>query len=153
MALSQASNKLSTLLGSANLNPFQKKSATRGSVSACITRSIEKRKWEEIQNAETALLRELQEMFWAGVRRELVEIIRTLKAWRDDDALKDVELEEEKDCEICGFDTFIDQVSESSREFAVDYGAPPSASSFPLFAHWRLLPVLIGAQLRRRLAG
>lgn len=127
MAFAQGYSKLSALLSNGNLIPFR--SVVQGSVSTCITGSVEKRKWEEIQHAETALTRELQNMFWTGVQRELVEIIRTLRYWRDGDTLKDVELEEEKDYDICGFDTFLDQVSESSREFAVEYGE--SSPKFP----------------------
>ncbi|KAK3326732.1 hypothetical protein B0H66DRAFT_449385, partial [Apodospora peruviana] len=67
-------------------------------------------------------------MYWMGVRRELTHAIRTIKAWRDiDSTLEDDGLEdEEQEVEISGFDTFLDSVSESSREFAVQYATEKS---------------------------
>ncbi|KAK3389152.1 hypothetical protein B0H63DRAFT_499379 [Podospora didyma] len=98
--LSKLTNKIT------NLNLFNQPSG-----SICLTSTNARPQWEEVPDAASAL----------GIRRELVEVIRTLKAWQHAD-LRDVELKEEKDgVEICGFDTFLDQVSESSREFAVDY--------------------------------
>ncbi|KAK0722628.1 hypothetical protein B0T26DRAFT_228208 [Lasiosphaeria miniovina] len=100
----------------ANLNPFNQLSD-----SICLTSTNTRPQWEEVPEAASALVRELEQLYWDGIRRELIEVIRTLKAWQHAD-LRDVELNEEKDgVEICGFDTFLDQVSESSREFAVDY--------------------------------
>ena len=77
--------------------------------------------WAEIGAAQDVLLLELQAMFWDGVQRELKEIIRTLREWRSEE-LKDIVLEDEKNENIYGFETFIDQVIESSREFSVQYG-------------------------------
>ncbi|KAH7128561.1 hypothetical protein B0J11DRAFT_567153 [Dendryphion nanum] len=76
-----------------------------------------KKEWKEIDNAAVALLPEVQKLYWNGVERELRDIISTLKAWEQLDP-DGVTLEEEKSDEIYGFDTYIDQVSESSREFA-----------------------------------
>jgi hypothetical protein len=82
----------------------------------------ERLEWHEVGSANhEMLITKLQHMYWLGVRRELMEIVRTLKEWRDDE-LKDVALDDEKDHKIYGFDTFIDQVSEVSRGFAVEYG-------------------------------
>ena len=92
------------------------------------------REWELIPNAPSTLLPELKSMYWAGVRRELVQIIRTLKAWREIEADEGGgELEEEGGDKICGFDTFLDSVSESSREFAVRYGELPPLTSGPFY--------------------
>ena len=100
-----------------SLNPFNQPSG-----STCLTSTNARPKWEEVPEAASSLVRELEQLYWEGIRRELVEVIRTLKEWQNAD-LSGVELKEEKDgVEICGFDTFLDQVSESSREFAVDYG-------------------------------
>jgi hypothetical protein len=99
------------------LDPFRKKSAaSSGHIS-----SGSKREWEKIPNAQEALLPELQKMYWNGIRRELIRIILTLKAWQHSD-FRDMELKDENDNEIYGFDTFLDQVNESSREFALQYG-------------------------------
>jgi hypothetical protein len=99
------------------LNPLRKKSAASGAHIS----SGRKREWKKIPNAQEALLLELQKMYWNGVRRELIHVILTLKAWQHPD-FRDVELEDEKDKDIYGFDTFLDQVNESSREFALQYG-------------------------------
>ncbi len=89
-----------------------------------------KLQWAKIGAAQGALLPELEAMFWDSVRCELKEIIRTLRGWQGAD-LGDVKLEDEESDEIYGFDTFIDQVSESSREFSVEYGSyRPCSSSF-----------------------
>ena len=78
--------------------------------------------WTEIGAAQDVLLLELQAMFWDGVQHELKDMIRTLREWRSEE-LKDVGLEDEKNENIYGFDTFVDQVIESSREFSVQYGS------------------------------
>ena len=76
---------------------------------------------KEVANASTALLPKLQEMYWSGVERELRDIILTLKAW-EHRYFDSIVLDDEKDAKIYGFDTFIDQVNETSRELAVLYG-------------------------------
>ena len=78
------------------------------------------RKWTTIPDPHQALLEELQQLYWNGVRRELIDIIFTLKTWQHDDFEK-VALSDETDQEIYGFDTFLDQVIESSRDFASQY--------------------------------
>jgi hypothetical protein len=80
-----------------------------------------KAEWEEIAHASEALLPEIQKIYWSGVERELRDVILTLKTWRQP-AFANIMLEDEKDDEIYGFDTFIDQVNETSRELAVMYG-------------------------------
>ena len=77
-------------------------------------------KWTSVTNPRQALLQELQQIYWNGVRRELIEIIFTLKTWQHADFDK-VALSDETDQEIYGFDTFLDQVIESSRDFALHY--------------------------------
>ena len=77
--------------------------------------------WTPIPNPQQALLRELKKLYWDGVRRELIDIIFTLKTWQHEDFEK-VALSDETDEEIYGFDTFLDQVNESSRDFALQYG-------------------------------
>ena len=77
-------------------------------------------KWTSVPNPQQALLQELQRLYWNGVRRELIEIIFTLKTWQHADFDK-VALTDETDQEIYGFDTFLDQVIESSRDFALHY--------------------------------
>ncbi|KAH8591655.1 hypothetical protein B0O99DRAFT_267996 [Bisporella sp. PMI_857] len=110
------SNQIATLR--AYIKPLGKKLAA--SQEYITSSDYEPSKWKDIPNAQMSLLPELQKMYWGCVRQELVNILLTLKAWRHPDCL-DVELEDERDSEIYGFDTFIDQVNESSRDFAVQY--------------------------------
>lgn len=62
----------------------------------------------------------LESLYWEGIRRELENIIDTLRQWQESD-LSGVSLEEEIDNCIHGFDTFLDQVNGDSREFAALY--------------------------------
>ena len=103
---------------SAHLNPFQNAS-TKGS-SSHISQGI-KAEWQAIPNGRDELLPQLQRMYWNGIRRELIDVISTLRAWQLQGA-QDVVLDNEEDEEIYGFDTFLDQVNEHSRDFAVMYG-------------------------------
>ena len=135
MAAPQSSGPLAAVLGGIRSISFGQKSKNapvQGSSSlSAATMSSRARDWEEIPNADAVLLDELRGMFWAGVRRELTQVIRTLKAWSGPE-LNDVELDGECDADIGGFETFLDQVSASSRDFAVQYGRPsfrPYASS------------------------
>ncbi len=81
-----------------------------------------KASWTPVGPGDTALLPELEKLYWDGVRGELENIIRTLKAWQQAE-LADVTVTDPADDFIHGFDTFIDQVAEESREFALRYGA------------------------------
>jgi hypothetical protein len=79
------------------------------------------RKWETIGAGEDYLLSEMRSVYWAGVRRELEDILLTLKQWQQEE-YADVTLEEEKDEQwIHGYDTFIDSISEVGREAAERY--------------------------------
>ncbi len=114
-------NSTKTLLGHAKL--ARTRALARAVRSLRITDGNKKKlDWAEIGAAQDVLLLELQAMFWDGVQRELKDMIRTLREWRSEE-LKDVRLEDEKNETIYGFDTFIDQVIESSREFSIQYGS------------------------------
>ncbi len=114
-------NSTKTFLGHAKL--ARTRALARAVHSLRITDGNKKKlDWTEIGAAQDALLLELQAMFWDGVQHELKDMIRTLREWRSEE-LKDVGLEDEKNENIYGFDTFVDQVIESSREFSVQYGS------------------------------
>lgn len=84
-------------------------------------------KWQPVKGpVQESLLQELQKMYWAGVKRELGHIILSLKKWQTPDYAS-VILSDEQDDFIHGFDTFVDQVSETSREFAERYEKRVSA--------------------------
>jgi len=79
-------------------------------------------KWTKINgHVQETLLSEMQKMYWDGVKRELTQILLTLRKWQQA-KFDETILPDEKDDFIHGFDTFVDQVSDSSRDFAVRYG-------------------------------
>jgi hypothetical protein len=80
-----------------------------------------RRPWTPIAATKENLLEQMLSMYWKGVTREVKYIILTLKDWQKQ-SLASVVLGEEKDYFVHGFDTFIDQVSETSRQFATEYG-------------------------------
>ncbi|KAH8587283.1 hypothetical protein B0O99DRAFT_556899 [Bisporella sp. PMI_857] len=77
--------------------------------------------WTVIGDAETHLLQELTSLYWEGVKRELEVVLLTLKKWQEPE-YSSVVLDDEEEKFIHGFDSFIDQVSQESRAFAVRYG-------------------------------
>ncbi|KAH8423598.1 uncharacterized protein LDX57_001358 [Aspergillus melleus] len=77
--------------------------------------------WELVGPGESYLLVELEKLYWAGVERELKNIIQTLRVWRRPE-YSYISIPDETDDFIYGFDTFIDQVCQESREFALRYG-------------------------------
>ena len=107
---------MSVLLASLS-NVFQRRRVATASAHVGNDTDLE---WTSIPNPQQALLRELKQLYWNGVRRELTDIIFTLKTWQHEDFEK-VALSDETDQEIYGFDTFLDQVNESSRDFALQY--------------------------------
>lgn len=77
--------------------------------------------WTPIGPGEPNLLNQLDEMYWEGLKGELENIIRTLRIWQQPE-FDDVKIEDEADDHIHGFDTFLDQVSQESRDHAIRYG-------------------------------
>lgn len=100
--------------------PAGSKSQVVESVPSCIT-SLPSSKWEQIKGpVQETLLPELQKMYWDGVKRELAHILLTLRQWQQP-KFASTTLTDENDDFIHGFDTFVDQVSERSRDFAERY--------------------------------
>ena len=99
------------LLPSTSAKPIQQ--------SSCIT-SNTNQPWERIDTADKVLVDELLDMYWQGVKREVGHILLTLRKWQQQE-YKSTTLPDEQDNFIHGFDTFIDQVSESGRDFAARY--------------------------------
>lgn len=77
--------------------------------------------WTPIGPGEPHLLNQLDEMYWEGLKSELENIIRTLRIWQQPE-FDDVKIEDESDDHVHGFDTFLDQVSQVSRDYAIRYG-------------------------------
>ncbi|KAK5654724.1 hypothetical protein OQA88_7049 [Cercophora sp. LCS_1] len=63
----------------------------------------------------------MMQMYWAGIRRDLPHIILTLRKWQTQDEYSKTLLPDEEDHYIHGYDTFLDQVSHSSRKFSTRY--------------------------------
>jgi hypothetical protein len=74
-----------------------------------------------LRGGRDALRSELEKLYWEGIKAELENIIRTLKAWQEPD-VANVTLPEDKDDFVHGFDTFIDHVSQEAREYAIRQG-------------------------------
>jgi hypothetical protein len=99
------------------LLPLRHSGKITASVSASASTEAETPTWHRIGEAHHHLLRELENLYWTGVEHELESVLLALRAWQRPENSK-VELEDERDSFIHGFDTFIDQVSEDSRHFA-----------------------------------
>jgi hypothetical protein len=99
-------------LQSSKHSAYQSGSAATGS----------RQKWITIDGpVQETLLPQLQGMHWAGVKQELIHVLLTLAKWRQP-VYSSTVLSDETDSFVHGFDTFMDQVSESARDFAVRYG-------------------------------
>ncbi|KAH7134603.1 hypothetical protein B0J13DRAFT_560762 [Dactylonectria estremocensis] len=77
--------------------------------------------WSLVGSGGEHLLVELEGLYWDGVKAELENIVRTLKIWQQPE-YSDVTVEEEEDEHLHGFDTFLNQVSQEARAFAIRYG-------------------------------
>ncbi|KAK6528282.1 hypothetical protein TWF281_009528 [Arthrobotrys megalospora] len=73
--------------------------------------------WALIGDAKDCLLKELEELYWAGVEHEIESILFTLNEWQSS-AYDNISLPDETDDFVHGFDTFMDQVNKDSRDFA-----------------------------------
>lgn len=78
--------------------------------------------WKLVGPASAHLQSELETLYWYGVRLELENTIRTLKTWQQSE-YTDVAVDDEHDNNLHGFDTFIDQVTQETRAFAIRYGS------------------------------
>jgi hypothetical protein len=97
---------------------FSKQSAHQSSSAAAASRQT----WIPINGPiQETLLPQLQGMYWAGVKQEMIHILLTLAKWQQP-VYSSTILSDETDTLIHGFDTFMDQVSENARDFAVRYG-------------------------------
>jgi hypothetical protein len=84
---------------------------------------------EKIGPASVHLEKQMQALYWQGVKRELSGIILTLRAWQlrpemADTVLADEQPEEGYGNSIHGYEMFMDQVSQSARDFATRNSPP-----------------------------
>ncbi|KAJ4291337.1 hypothetical protein N0V88_006345 [Collariella sp. IMI 366227] len=78
--------------------------------------------WTQLGSDKPDTLRtELEKLYWEGVTAELENIIRTLQAW-DTPEFASAPFSDQRNDFVHGFDTFIDQVSQGAREFAIRAG-------------------------------
>lgn len=90
------------------------------SASNHITESV-KKPWNLVGDANDHLLDELEDIYWNGIKNEIENVLSTLRVWQSP-KYSNVVLDDESDDFIHGFDTFIDQVDEISRDFAESIG-------------------------------
>lgn len=77
--------------------------------------------WSKIGNQPQLVRNEIEKLYWEGVKGELENIIRTLKAWQAPE-YSEAFTQENEDEPLHGYDTFIDQVSQETRALAIRYG-------------------------------
>jgi ribulose bisphosphate carboxylase small subunit len=94
--------------------------SSTASSSSNITDSEDK-PWTLIGEAKDHLRAELEQLYWTGVEHELESVLFTLRTWQSH-KFSEITLADESEDFVHGFDTFIDQVSEESREFADQLG-------------------------------
>lgn len=70
--------------------------------------------------AAAHLEQQMLQLYWAGVKKELPHLLLTLRKWQQRRDLADARLRDEMPANgfIHGYDTFLDQVSHSSRRFS-----------------------------------
>ncbi|KAK5988534.1 hypothetical protein PT974_10017 [Cladobotryum mycophilum] len=87
---------------------------------------------KQIGPATIHLKQELVRLYWASVKRELPHILLTLRRWQVKSEYAKTVLDDETDDHIHGYDTFLNQVSHSSRRVSrrppqqQQNGEPPS---------------------------
>lgn len=79
--------------------------------------------WEEDDQPATKerFLSLLLELYWNGVHREIRHILLSLVELQEN-GQSNIERDEGNDGDICGYDTFMDQICVSSRQLAEEYG-------------------------------
>ncbi|KAI9158135.1 hypothetical protein HJFPF1_06125 [Paramyrothecium foliicola] len=110
----------------------------------------------EIGLAVAYLQHEMLKMYWDGVKRELPYIILTLRKWQTHEVYRGTTLPDEENHLIHGFDTFLDQVSHSSRNFSKRYipsegikdGHPPSYAQALENRGWDLFAEMRSAKIK-----
>ncbi|KAK0722616.1 hypothetical protein B0T26DRAFT_771354 [Lasiosphaeria miniovina] len=95
--------------------------------SAAITPAPEA-EWQPVGPGAAHLRGELEALYWDGVRGELENTVRTLRAWQQPSYAGEL-LAQEDDGFIHGYDTFLDAVSHEARAFAIRYGEKQEADA------------------------
>lgn len=112
--------------------------------------------WTEIGPAPDHLAKEVENLYWEGARAEIENIIRTLQIWRRPE-YAGAALVSDNDDNVHGYDTFLDQVSQQARSFALRHRLCPS--NIVLYARIAYieqartaLPRMTGCKLKEGLA-
>lgn len=112
--------------------------------------------WTEIGPAPEHLAKEVERLYWEGARAEIENIIRTLQIWRRPEYAAAAFLSDNDD-NIHGYDTFLDQVGQQARSFAIRHRLCPS--NIVLYARIAYieqartaLPRMTGCKLKEGLA-
>lgn len=72
---------------------------------------------EFIGPASDHLRSKILDLYWQGVKRELADIVLNLNKWQMRSKFAETVLPDEKTSFIHGYDTFLDQVNKTSRDF------------------------------------
>jgi hypothetical protein len=104
----------------ARLKSFRSIQRSSESSQANITQAPDT-SWEFIGSGKAHLFQELEDLYWVGIELELENIVRTLRIWQQPE-YADISIADEDDDNIHGFDTFLDQVCQEARAFAIRYG-------------------------------
>ncbi|KAK2747976.1 hypothetical protein FQN57_001567 [Myotisia sp. PD_48] len=112
---------LSSIFSKISIHQHKRSSITINKGPANLKNDPFPRPHKKIGNANSHLYNELLEMYWKGVNREIANILLTLRTWQFQDEYSQTTLPDEQDDFIHGYDTFLDQVSHSSRNFAERY--------------------------------
>ncbi|KAH7312487.1 hypothetical protein B0I35DRAFT_480940 [Stachybotrys elegans] len=110
----------------------------------------------EIGPAVNHLRQEMLGMYWRGVERELSHILLTLCEWQTNPDYPGCVLPDEQDRLVCGYDTFLDQVSQTSRQFAqrpfhaaTISGRPPSYAQVAEERAWEFYAGMKATQVKQ----
>lgn len=74
--------------------------------------------WVSIGLGKDYLAQELERLYWEGARHELENILCTLKIWQQPEYAAIIPADED-DTHIHGYDTFLGQVNQQARAFAI----------------------------------
>lgn len=77
--------------------------------------------WTSIGPGKDHLVEELEKLYWEGTKDELENVIRTLRCWNQQ-KYPGFGTSDEQDGHIYGYDTFLDQVNQHTRAYAIGHG-------------------------------
>jgi hypothetical protein len=77
--------------------------------------------WEPVGPSQDYLLGELEKLYWQGAKAEIENVIDTLRTWQGDSFRSAAATAMESPDALEGYDSFLNNVSQWSREYAEMY--------------------------------